>query len=357
VYPAAMSSRSPDRLRWVLSVAASSRGGALALIVGLAAWGCSRDCEPSEPCTLQVADASAEQGDAPSEVEPIDADATPWMEFCSSTWGLQAGIYPGCCSEAEQATDGYKFLQGVAQAFASQCGTMLVTSAQKGRIALQPDLAAQCAEAFQSAFDTTGCQMIWTGVDWEGSSCRGAVQGRQGEGEACRYRFECQDGLFCFGYSASADGTCGAPSGGGACRAEEASFETDDLIDSLLGHHPACETGQICFLTAKTIGVCSASVAAGGTCVFDQECESGLRCHMGQCGSEGPAAEGGACKTNGDCVQRLRCAPADGGTTGVCSKRKSAGEACSTVVDECFGYCLSTDGGTAGSCVDFCGSG
>lgn len=332
-------------------------GAALSLLAAMPS-GCSSDCEPGDPCTQAPADAAAEQQpDVLSEPEPIDADVTPWKDFCAASWGMQVGIYEPCCTEADKQTGGYQFLLGIAQSFASRCETMLTVSAQRGRITLQSELAAQCGQAFQATYGAIGCQMIWTGVDWEASGCRGAVQGNQGVGEACSYRYECQDGLFCYGYSIIQDGTCGAPSGGGACRAEEASFETDDLIDSMLGTHPACEAGQICFLTAKTIGVCSQPVAAGVPCVFDQECQAGLRCHMGQCGADGPGPEGAACRSVTDCVQRLYCAPAEGGANGTCSKRKSADQPCSTLYDECLGYCLSPDGGTDGSCADFCGSG
>jgi len=328
-------------------------------IFGMQLWGCDADCAGDVPCSCQLLDATApdQPAEAAEDGEASDADVSVFVDFCAASWGVQAGIHLGCCTAEEQAGQAYNYLHGIAESFSYECHDKLSRSASKGRIVLQADAAAQCADRFNTTFGTMGCQMIWTGIDWEASSCRDAVKGVQGDGAPCRYRYECEEGLFCFGYSDGVDGTCGKPPGGGMCRAEEVSFATDDVMDSMLGHHPECESGMTCLLTSGVVGVCAKTVSAGGNCVYSSDCDSGLRCHLGTCGTEGPASQAGACNVNADCVQRLYCSHGDGGTAGTCTPRKGAGEPCTTIYDECNGYCASSDGGTFATCVDFCGSG
>jgi hypothetical protein len=331
--------------------------GVLAGGVGAGCGSSESSCPEGKACACDASDAATSDQETGMDVELSDAEVSSLMDFCAATWGVQSGIYATCCSEAEQLTEGYKLLRGVADAFVYECQNKLTTSAAQGRIALQAEAAAQCAGTFKTTLDTLGCQMLWTGIDWEASTCRGAVTGKQGDGAPCRYRYECESGLFCFGYTDGTDGTCGAPPAGGSCRGEESSFSADDVMDSMLGQHPECESGMACLRTSGVVGVCAKTTSAGGNCVLNSDCDQGLRCYLAKCGTSGPVAEGGACRVTSDCVQRLYCSPSDGGENGTCTARKGAGESCTVIYDECRGYCAPADGGSVGLCMDFCSSG
>jgi hypothetical protein len=336
---------------------ARARRNAVAAVLCTAAaigqGGCSDD--RAQPCACEQQDASADgvPDGAPEAADSSlsDAQAQELKDFCGASWGSEAVLGETCCTEAEKATDVYQAARAVVDAYALECRNMLQDSAAQGRIVLDPDAAAQCRKAFEDTSTAMGCQMLWSGVDWEASGCRGAVRGTQPEGAACRFRYECSDGLTCAGYLPAADGVCVVAPAGGTCREEETNLIVRDVLDSLYGNHPACEPGLTCLHTASELGFCDKASVQGGSCAYDRDCAPGLRCHLGTCGEQGPAAVGGACLLNTDCVQRLWC------NTGSCSQRRAAGEPCDTTIDACSGFCVSTDGGTEGTCVAFCGSG
>lgn len=328
----------------------------LGIAIASLAAGCTSDpalcpCEDPGYCA-GTNDAGFEAAhDAASE-----ADLNAIEQFCSSTLGFQTSLYDQCCDDSDKAQSAWSFMRGVADALSFECSDKLKKSAENGRISLDSAAAASCAQSFQSTFAARACEMVWTAIDWEQSACRHVVAGRQGEGALCRYRYECADGLFCNGYTDGLDGTCGLPPQGGSCRAEEASFAADDVMDSYLGNHPSCAPGRSC-QQLTTLGFCTKTSAEGGSCVLHRDCDPGLRCHLGACGTAGPAAAGQPCRSSGDCVPRLLCVFAPGATEGTCIERKPDGEACSPNIDECRGLCIQQSGDATATCKSFCGSG
>jgi len=331
-------------------------GTLLSIAIAAAAVGCTSDpamcpCADASVCPVGD-DAGIEAGkDAASEADLKRVEA-----FCTETLGFQAGLYDQCCTDADKAQSAWSFLRGVADALFFECSDKLTRSVEQGRIGIDVPALATCSGTFQAAFDASGCGMIFTGIAWEQSWCRAVVVGLQPEGAPCRYRYECADGLFCYGYTDGVDGTCAAPPEGGGCRAEEALFAADDVIDSYLGNHPSCAPGHSCQHTSN-YGFCAKTVSEGELCVYDQDCKTGLKCHLGECGSAGPAGAGQPCLSWSDCAPRLLCVMAPGSTGGTCTERKAEGAPCTVNVDECVGLCMPDDGGTIGTCRSFCGSG
>lgn len=329
---------------------------ALWTAIAAAAWSVGCTSDPAEcPCSDAAVCVAPDDAGVEAEVA-VDADVESITALCEATFGFQTNLYDECCSDAEKSQDAWRYLRGSVEAIWFECNKRLKTSASQGRIELDTQAAASCAEAFPATFQKWSCEMIFTAVSWEETSCRGAVIGRQPSGAPCRYRYECEDGLFCYGYTDGLDGTCGEPSEGGNCRAEESLLTADDILDYYFGRHPACVEGRVCQHTGN-YGYCAKTAASGGHCVYDTDCEPGLRCHLGVCGAEGPADVGGVCRSWLDCKTRLVCAIPSGAVEGTCVARKGDGEACTTTSDECKGACVSLDGGTEGVCVAYCGSG
>jgi hypothetical protein len=330
--------------------------GALVAGAGALAAGCGS--EPASPCDCGAAaeaDAAVVQDGGPEAW--TDAHEQEVLEFCDATFGMQAGLWPACCTEAERASEAYQFLQGIPATFAYECRFRLTFSAAQGRIVLDAQAAVSCAQAFQQVHAERGCDMLWTGIDWEGSSCRDTVKGLQQDGEACRYRYECRDGLTCYGNGPGLDGTCGPPQAGGACRELEWILAADQLLDAMMGRHSGCAEGLTCLHTNGVVGVCARPAEAGEPCAWDAECKQGLRCQLGLCSGEGPGAEGAPCRVAADCVPRLYCELPDGGAQGSCAARRPAGAPCSILIDVCRGLCVPDSGGELGMCIEFCSSG
>lgn len=330
-------------------------GRLLSIAIASVAVGCTSDpamcpCEDVGACS-----AADDAGADAAKDAAADADLQSVESFCSSTMGFQVGLYDQCCTDEDKGQGAWSFLRGVADALSYECNDKLKKSAERGRISIEPAAASSCADAFQAAYAANACGMIWTGIAWEQSTCRAAVVGHQADGEPCRYRYECADGLFCYGYSDGVDGTCAPPPEGGACRAEETLFAADDVLDSYLGNHPSCATGHSCQHTSN-YGFCAKTVPQGGNCVYDQDCNTGLKCHLGQCGTAGPAGAGAPCMSWSDCAARLLCVFVPGAAEGTCVERKAEGAACTPNVDECVGLCVADDGGTTGTCRAFCSS-
>lgn len=302
--------------------------------------GCSAD---SANCDCVVG------ADAGGELDGAESAAV--AEFCAGALGPLALAYESCCTEEDKLTLWYKAAHGMAAAIAWECQAKVGKSVSQGRARLQTDAAASCLQAIGSAVQGAGCAIVHSGWDWESTACRGAILGLQAEGEACRYRYECEDGLTCEGYTDGVDGQCKALREGGTCRLEEYSGAADDVMDALFGEHPACMDGWTCQHTDQ-LGLCAKQSAAGGYCVTSQDCALGLSCHVGQCGDGARSELGGECIVSSDCAQGLYCEPAtQPGSWGTCEQKKAVGEPCSTAAaDACWGYC------GAGQCVALCGS-
>ena len=331
-------------------------GRVVAIAIASVAVGCTTD---PAMCPCEDAVICAEGNDAGIEAGKdagIEADLQLAEHFCAETLGFQTGLYDQCCNDQDKMQSAWSFLRGVADALFFECSDKLRRSVEQGRIRIDVPAAATCSGAFQATFSASGCSMIWTGIAWEQSACRAVVKGQQADGAPCRYRYECADGLFCYGYSDGLDGTCAVPPEGGSCRAEESLFAADDVLDSYLGNHPSCAPGRACQHTSN-YGFCSKTVPEGGNCLYDQDCDAGLKCHLGECGAAGPAGAGEACLSWLDCSTRLLCVIAPGASEGTCTERKADGASCTPNVDECKGLCVSEDGVATGTCRTFCGSG
>ncbi|MBI5535550.1 MAG: hypothetical protein HY898_22660 [Deltaproteobacteria bacterium] len=322
-----------------------------ALLVACAA-SCSSDCPEPPDCTGADAGQEAEAGDSGQPDAPVEAIAA----FCDATLGRSPKVYQTCCTEQEKASGTYRALEGTAAALAWECTSKLTRSAMLGRIGLQSEAASGCMQAVAEAYDGAGCGILVLSFDWEASACREVVQGRQELGQPCRYRYECADGLTCDGYNDGVDGTCAQPPEAFTCLVLEYSGAADDVVDSLFGHHPACAPGWSCAHTDQ-YGQCSKTVGEGQHCIAQSDCDAGLTCRVGVCGTLPPGAQGAPCITAGDCVAGMFCEVA-GGNQGTCAPRKAAGDACSPPGGAaCRGACVSIDGGAQGVCVEFCGSG
>ncbi len=103
---------------------------------------------------------------------------------------------------------------------------------------------------------------------------------------------------------------------------------------------------------------CVAKSGPGEDCFDDDVCQTGLRCQLGVCGTEGPSAEGGGCLNDDDCADALYCNQDVSPAT--CAAKKPAGATCSDGAfggSECLGQCKVPEGADSGSCASFCGSG
>jgi hypothetical protein len=311
----------------------------------LLAAGCSSDPEIAVcPCPDAAApDAAA---DALSDVPPAGLEA-----FCDATLGRAALACETCCTEADKSTWLYHTTHGGALALAWECKDKIAASAMRGRVQLDSVLAEACAQEASAAYDAAGCSIFVTGFAWDSSSCRPAVMGLQQVGQPCRYRYECVAGLTCDGYRDGVDGACIEPPTNTFCTVAELTGAPDDMLDALFGQHPPCSPGFSCLHTDE-FGMCGPVVGAGAHCIQTSDCDTGLTCHAGICGTQGPSSEGSACRVSTDCLPGLYCVPpAQAGADGVCAQKKAAGQPCAfTPSDECAGYC------GAGLCVAFCAS-
>jgi hypothetical protein len=306
---------------------------------------CSGQDPPANDCSCPP------QPDAGAE-SAADAQQQDTASFCAETFGRHAAAYDSCCTAGDKLTPLYKAAYGTWAAVAWECGDKLARSVAQGRATLVEEAASSCVQQVGALHDQAGCAVLHAGIDWEATSCRGAVLGLQAEGQPCRYRYECMGGLTCVGYSDGLDGACQGVSPGGACRMEEVSGAADDIFDALFGQHPVCADGYSCQHTAQ-YGVCAKRAGPGSYCVVDGDCEPGLRCQLGACGTSAPSQQGGDCNVSQDCAPGLYCHPqSQAGAWGTCESTKAAGQPCSAYPsDACLGYC------GPGVCVEICGSG
>ncbi len=284
--------------------------------------------------------------------------------FCNDTLGLYAPRHAQCCDPGV-APKQYAFNDTLLKSLPQACTGSLGKSIQNGRATLVPAAAATCQTNTVAAIQARTCPDVLRtpsnqptkSIFGEAAGCPEMLVGQQAAEAPCASDYECLDGLTCVGWTSTSDGTCKTPPGDGAV----CGYAIPDgggfieLVRWGFGTHPRCATGFYCASTATQQGTCRPSKAADDTCSSTDECATGLRCQAGTCGTDGPVPADGPCKRNSDCQDRLFCKSGDGGS--VCATRGVAGTQCSNEFgSECQGACVKPDGGSAASCVAFCGS-
>lgn len=328
--------------------------GALAVLMLACAASCSSDCPKDPDCASSDSGSGTDAPDGAPEGAPDGGPTEAIAAFCDATLGRSPKLYETCCNESDKATNSYRAFQGTAAALAWECASKLSRSAALGRVTLDDAVLTACEQAVAAAYDASGCGVMVIGFDWEASPCRGVVIGQQASGQPCRYRYECADGLTCNGYNDGVDGTC-APPEANNCLMLEYTGAADDVVDSLFGHHPACAPGWSCAHTDQ-YGTCYRTVAEGKHCISPSDCDQGLTCRVGTCGTLPLGDQGAPCFLTTECVAGLFCQDT-GGAQGSCAPRKAAGDPCKPAASgECRGACASSDG-VQGVCVEYCGSG
>lgn len=291
-------------------------------------------------------------GDGPSG-ETSTPDGGDGAAFCDATYGVVKAGFEGCCASGDTTTDDYVFIDTIFGIVLKACEDDLTSAIERGRVRYDASAAQACEASFRQTVSQGEC---WPQIDTNGpgkpifgaSACTGVVTGLQGAGAPCAVDFECADGLTCVGWAQGVDGACTMPGGPGAACERAADAGAGLYVEWGLGTHPSCAEGAYCPGSA-----CVAQSGSGGSCTSNDACTSGLTCHLGTCGTAGPAASGGACKSKSDCQEGLYCDPS--GNT--CQPRAPAGGACPSGSDVCKGYCAVPDGGSNGVCSAVCGSG
>ena len=311
----------------------------------------------TEAGTIDVLPAESSPMDAPvAEAATVDGGAG--VAFCDQTYGALRVAFEGCCTSGDTTTNQYKFIDAIYVALTQDCEARLSSAIAKGRVTFDPTAAKTCVASFQQIIAAGVC---WGNIEtnqpgpaeYGSSACTGVVTGLQAAAKPCAIDLECVSGLTCVGWTGSTDGTCMIPGAAGKpCeQAPDAGSALD--LDYGFGSHPSCAAGAYCVTPT-----CQAEVATGAACTEDDECTTGMTCHLGHCAAAGPSPEGGACDTKVDCVQGLYCALGDGGAVpGACLPREGQGGACTSNGDQCKGLCTSPDGGAGGVCTALCGSG
>jgi len=275
------------------------------------------------------------------------APITSPQAFCDDFFGTVSSRLQTCCTAADQQTQQYKLAFAFVEAFAGVCGMQLGASVQSGRASFDENAAAACVAKVQAAFNALGCGALQgNGIAGMMLACGAVTVGKQNDGQPCASDYECTDGLTCVGYAQGQDGACHAGGQlGAACGPGHSDGGATVTFTFPWGSHPACASGFYC-----SAGQCAAQAPSGSQCFDDNQCESGLTCHDGKCGTAGPAPVGGMCFQASDCQDGLYC------TNQSCASKLSSGTPC-TSDDSCKGLCARPDGGGQGTCNTFCGSG
>jgi len=300
--------------------------------------------------------------DNPSSASEGVAAEGDGKNFCDHTIGALSGAFDACCTASDQASPEYDFSHGLVTTLTPICTAALEGSIARQRVRVHPADTDACYAAYAAHFGGgEKCKTLTTTyLDPAGPSCRNAFSGVQGAGAPCGGDHECQDGLTCVGYTSAAEGVCQAPPPIGApCGPGRSDGGSSASLSLNFGAHPKCATGAYC---ASASGMCVARVPAGQKCqIADDEntdCAELLHCHMGTCGTEGPADVGGACVSSSDCTSGHYCAVSSGTQSGQCAEFEPAGGTCKGgygFQTECKGRC-DADGGSSGTCATFCGS-
>ncbi len=265
--------------------------------------------------------------------------------FCNDVVGALTAKVQGCCSTADQQTSEYALTYAFIQAFGTLCSSRLAAAVAAGRIDYNDDNARACLALVEGQLGGA-CGSLSGTLGMMKVTCAAVTTGKQGAGQPCRGDVECQEGLTCVGFTDQSDGACQQPGGVGAACGHGFPDGGGAVITFTYpwGNHPACASGNWC-----DSGKCASQVGSGGNCFDDAQCQSGLTCHDGTCGTAGPAGTGGACQGDDDCQSGLFCA------TNVCAAKQVAGTMCSSG-SQCLGRCARPDGGGQGTCAAFCGS-
>ena len=284
-------------------------------------------------------DAGLDAGEATLDAGEIGA-------FCQQTLGAVFEAFIGCCSSADQATPYFAQARAFFQATVTLCSS-LAESRNEGRIAWDQTTAQACIAHFQAELSEAGtCNGLPPSIGFTDPPCDSVVTGLGTDGRPCRGAVECQDGYTCAG---NGSGFCSKASSLGLHEQCANGLPLDSFVFGNLA--PPCASGLYC-----SEGQCVAQASTGGPCASDDECVSGLTCHVSICGNGTPELAGAVCDRTGDCQSGFYCAHSALDDAGVCSARKPAGEACDGLdAYECIGVCAATsDSGLAGTCTSFC---
>jgi hypothetical protein len=242
-----------------------------------------------------------------------------------------------CCTPADKASSIYPELTPKGKLLYQVAAVLYQQDMDKGAITVNLARVAACEAAVTAALPTlTKCA---GGVDLNAllGACTDFVDGKLAEGTKCPDTDSCVSPASCVGANSQTQqlGTCKPPGAiGSFCS------NTSERPGNGTARHPQCAAGATC-----SKGVCIATVANGGACVFDSACTSG-RCAAGSCAEALPqkAAVGGACVAPSDCVAGAQC------LGGACVDKLGGGAACVEGGDECRVFC------EASKCVGlFCG--
>jgi hypothetical protein len=291
--------------------------------------------------------------DGPAVDAPSAADGGAGVAFCDATYGVRKTGFEGCCASGDTTTNDYIFIDAIFRIILQACESELASAIARGRVRFDSNAAQTCEASFRQTVSQGVC---WPQIDtnqpggpvFGANACTGVVSGLQAAGAPCAVDFECADGLTCVGWAEGTDGTCAMPGGAGSPCERAADAGAGLYVDWGLGMHPSCASGAYCSGSA-----CVAQGGSGASCTSNGACTTGLTCHVGKCGTTGPAAAGGACQNKSDCQEGLYCDPS--GNT--CQLRAPAGGACTANSDVCRGFCAVPDSGTNGVCTAVCGSG
>jgi hypothetical protein len=295
-------------------------------------------------------------GPPPGPLPPATAGAG--KDFCDKTYVAYFNAYLACCNAQDKTRPEYAFLQLV-NVIGQACEQDFEASIAKGRLSIDPTLAAECEGVFQSLVAGGLCgktsEQLSSQINaTQAASCKPAIVGRQAVEQPCAGDYDCAPGLTCVGWTSKGDGLCkDHPAIGAACGKGTEEGGGGVTVTLNFGDHPGCAVGAYC-----TFQKCAALKADNTSCADDKECLNG-HCHEGKCGSQGPTDLASACKVNSDCKSGLYCDhPTD---AGACANKKAEGATCHGAVfsstGECKGVCDVPDGGDAGTCASFCGSG
>jgi hypothetical protein len=189
-----------------------------------------------------------------------------------------------------------------------------------GRIAYDESAAAACRAAGRASDGGTPIQ-----GDSLSDPCARAIRGLVPIGGACGFHEECADGFCKPGALDSCGGSCAEPLG------ERALCEP---------RRDVCAVESDCRRMADDRWRCLARRERGESCIDGASCKGDLVCIAGRCGDKLGLNE--VCFDGGSCRDDLVCVK-NGGDTGLCARRASAGARCGDENDgfpRCESRCL-----------------
>ncbi len=327
----------------------------------IAAWACGADPAPAQgappdsasPPPTPPDDAGGEL-DANADDTLVTPPAGAGKAYCDAVFGSVVKALDTCCTAEDKTTDLYELSSNLGGFIAMRCESKLDASIAKGRLLYRPGKAATCASASAARYASDKCTNLTEPADDPAfAACTAVFAGTVKSGGACAEDFECEEGLTCFGYTPTSEGTCSAPSAIDAPCGRGASDASvfDRLVFMRFGSHPACVAGARCDDDDRK---CHPLVPAGGDCTSDDSCEDNHVCSVGKCVARAdvgaPCTTARSCKSGAYCNQRVQ--------PSVCAAKKIAGSECfdPNLNTECIGRCVADGGALPGNCVSHCGS-